>query len=47
MFGEGSMSEAAIAETPGGVELIIPEVGVETRQLVYVIEVDFIAIPES
>jgi hypothetical protein len=44
MFGEGSLAESALAESAGGAEPIIPEVGVETRQLVFVIELDLIAV---
>jgi hypothetical protein len=47
MFGEGSMAEAAMAETPGRAVLIIPEVAVETRQLVFVLEIDLIAVPPT
>jgi hypothetical protein len=44
MFGEGSLAESALAEGVSGAEPIIPEVGVETRQLVFVIEMNLIAV---
>lgn len=46
MYGEASLGETALAEGVDGAAPIIPEVGVETRQLIFVIELDLIAVAE-
>jgi hypothetical protein len=43
MYGSASLAETAIAEAPGGAEPIIPEVGLETRTLVFVVELELIS----
>jgi hypothetical protein len=43
MYGAASLAEAAFAEGVDGAEPIIPEIGLETRTLVFVVEVDLIS----
>lgn len=46
MYGEAAMGESALAEGASEAAPIIPEVGVETRQLIYVFEIDLIPVAE-
>jgi hypothetical protein len=42
MYGDGPLASAPIAAFAETVALIIPEVGVETKQLVFVVEIDLL-----
>lgn len=43
MYGEATLGEAAIGESPDTPELIIPEVGEPTKTLVFLIELDMLS----
>jgi hypothetical protein len=46
MYGDASLAEGSLAEIEVAeeVELIIPEVGIATRRLIYVVEIDVITL---
>lgn len=47
MYGEASLGEVSLAESPDAGVPIIPEVAVETKQLVFVVEIDLLRPGES
>jgi hypothetical protein len=44
LLGTAALAESGLAEFPGAIAPIIPQVGRETRELVFVIEIEMVAV---